>query len=44
MTDEEFAILVEQKSIGKKIDFGNKEDVEEFFGDEDFSEYEDYFK
>ncbi len=43
MTDEEFIALVEQKSNGKKIDVNNKEDIEEFFGDEDFSEYEDVF-
>ncbi|ABA44412.1 antitoxin [Streptococcus agalactiae] len=43
MTDEEFADLVEQKSIGKKLNIHNKEVIEEFFGDEDFSEYEDVF-
>ncbi len=30
MTDEEFADLVEQKCIGKKINFKNKKDIEEF--------------
>ncbi|KKF62590.1 MULTISPECIES: hypothetical protein [Streptococcus] len=43
MTDEEFADLVEQKSIGKRISSRNINDIEEFFGDEDFSEYEDVF-
>uniref|UniRef100_UPI0034DCFCE3 antitoxin n=1 Tax=Lactococcus sp. TaxID=44273 RepID=UPI0034DCFCE3 len=43
MTDEEFADLVEQKSMGKKLDINNKEAIEEFFGDEDFSESEYLF-
>ncbi|GAA5351045.1 antitoxin [Streptococcus uberis] len=43
MTDEEFADLVEQKSIGKRISTRNINDIEEVFGDEDFSEYEDVF-
>lgn len=43
MTDEEFADLVEQKSMGKKLDINNKEAIEEFFGDEDFSEYDSLF-
>lgn len=43
MTDEEFADLVEQKCIGKRISSQNKEDIEEFFGDEDFSEHKDAF-
>lgn len=43
MTDEEFSDLVEQKSIGKKLNISNKEVIEEFFGDEDFSEHKDAF-
>ncbi|VTS19856.1 antitoxin [Streptococcus dysgalactiae] len=43
MTYEEFVALVEQKCIGKRISASNKEDTEEFFGDEDFSEYEYLF-
>ncbi|HEM9214983.1 TPA: antitoxin [Streptococcus agalactiae] len=31
MTDEEFSDLVEQKSIGKKLNIHNKEVIEEFF-------------
>lgn len=41
MNDEEFVDLIEQKSIGKKLNIHNKEVIEEFFDDEDFSEYED---
>lgn len=37
MIDEEFANLVEQKSIGKKLNINNKEAIEEFFVDEDIS-------
>ncbi|MCC9807613.1 antitoxin [Streptococcus agalactiae] len=31
MTDEEFSDLVEQNSIGKKLNISNKEVIEEFF-------------
>lgn len=43
MIDEEFANLVEQKSIGKKLNINNKEVIEEFFVDEDISEYDSLF-
>lgn len=38
---EAFQILVEEKSVGRQIDFSNPDDVQEFFGDEDFPEYEE---
>ncbi|HEN9287119.1 antitoxin [Streptococcus agalactiae] len=43
MIDEEFKNLVEQKSIGKKLNINNKEAIEEFFVDEDISEYDSLF-
>lgn len=41
ISDEAFQKMVEEKIEGKRIDFNNPKDVEEFFGDEDFSDYED---
>lgn len=38
---QELQHLVELKSEGRKINFNNPKDVEDFFGDEDFSEYLD---
>ncbi|HEO3006528.1 TPA: antitoxin [Streptococcus agalactiae] len=43
MIDEEFKNLVEQKSIGKKLNINNKEAIEELFVDEDISEYDSLF-
>lgn len=39
-----FQQLVESKSTRKVLNFNNSSDVEEFFGDEDFSEYDDLFE
>ncbi|HGD0512164.1 TPA: type II toxin-antitoxin system RelB/DinJ family antitoxin [Streptococcus agalactiae] len=44
ISDEEFQKLVELKSKGIRVRADNPESVKEFFGDEDFSEYEEYFK
>lgn len=43
ISDKEFQKMVEQKIEGRRINFSNPEDVEDFFGDEDFSEYEGVF-
>ncbi|HGL8692912.1 TPA: type II toxin-antitoxin system RelB/DinJ family antitoxin [Streptococcus agalactiae] len=44
ISDEEFQKLVELKSKGIRVRADDSESVKEFFGDEDFSEYEEYFK
>lgn len=44
ISDEEFQKLVELKSKGIRVRADDTESVKEFFGDEDFSEYEEYFK
>lgn len=38
-----FQRLVGAKSVGKRINFSNPKDIEEFFGEEDFSEYAEVF-
>ncbi|HEN5848170.1 type II toxin-antitoxin system RelB/DinJ family antitoxin [Streptococcus agalactiae] len=43
ISDEEFQKLVELKSKGIRVRADDPESVKEFFGDEDFSEYEEYF-
>ncbi|OHX27203.1 XRE family transcriptional regulator [Streptococcus iniae] len=40
ISDEEFQRLVELKSKSVKVKVSDPESVNEFFGDEDFSEYE----
>ncbi|HEO1056476.1 TPA: type II toxin-antitoxin system RelB/DinJ family antitoxin [Streptococcus agalactiae] len=42
--DEEFQNLVETKLKGIRVKASDPESVNAFFGDEDFSEYEEYFK
>lgn len=44
LSNREFIKRLEQKIPSKKVDFDNPDDVKEFFGDEDFSEYENVFK
>ncbi|OJF71471.1 antitoxin [Streptococcus bovimastitidis] len=44
MSDEEFQKLVELKFKGIRIRVDDPESIKDFFGDEDFSEYEKYFK
>lgn len=44
ISDEEFQKLVELKSKGIRVRFDDPDSVKDFFGDEDFSEYEEYFK
>ncbi len=44
ISDEEFQKLVELNSKGIRVRSDDPESVKEFFGDEDFSEYEEYFK
>ncbi|HEO0792732.1 TPA: type II toxin-antitoxin system RelB/DinJ family antitoxin [Streptococcus agalactiae] len=44
ISDEEFQKLVELNSKGIRVRADDSESVKEFFGDEDFSEYEEYFK
>lgn len=44
ISDEEFQKLVELKSKGIRVRVDDPESVKDFFGDEDFSEYEEYFK
>lgn len=44
LSNREFIKRLEQKIPSKKVDFDNPVDVQEFFGDEDFSEYEKVFK
>ncbi len=44
ISDEEFLKMIEEKIPSKKVDFDNPVDVKEFFGDENFSEYEEVFK
>ena len=44
LSNKEFIKRLEQKIPSKKVDFDNPDDVEEFFGDEDFLEYEEVFK
>ncbi|HIC0313301.1 TPA: type II toxin-antitoxin system RelB/DinJ family antitoxin [Streptococcus agalactiae] len=44
ISDEEFQKLVELNSKGIRVRADDPESVKEFFGDEDFSEYEEYFK
>lgn len=44
VSDEEFQNLVETKLKGIRVKASDPESVNPFFGDEDFSEYEEYFK
>lgn len=44
ISDEEFQKLVELNSKGIRVRADDPESVKEFFDDEDFSEYEEYFK
>ncbi|HIH1162082.1 TPA: type II toxin-antitoxin system RelB/DinJ family antitoxin [Streptococcus agalactiae] len=44
ISDEEFQKLVELNSKGIRVRADDPESIKEFFGDEDFSEYEEYFK
>lgn len=44
LSNREFIKKLEQKIPSKKINFDNPDDVKEFFGDEDFSEYEEAFR
>ncbi|HGI3059249.1 TPA: type II toxin-antitoxin system RelB/DinJ family antitoxin [Streptococcus agalactiae] len=44
VSDEEFQNLVETKLKGIRVKDSDPESVNAFFGDEDFSEYEEYFK
>lgn len=44
ISDEEFQKLVELKFKGIRIRVDDPESIKDFFGDEDFSEYEKYFK
>lgn len=44
ISDEEFQKLVELNSKGIRVRADDPESVKEFFGDEDCSEYEEYFK
>ena len=44
LSNREFIKRLEQKIPSKKVDFDNPVDVKEFFGDEDFSEYDEVFK
>lgn len=43
LSNREFVKKLEQKIPSKKINFDNLDDVKDFFGDEDFSEYEIIF-
>lgn len=43
MMDEEFQKLVEIKLDGVRVKESDAESVDAFFGNEDFSEYEDFF-
>ncbi|MEI4309306.1 type II toxin-antitoxin system RelB/DinJ family antitoxin [Streptococcus suis] len=44
ISDEELQKLVELKSKGILVSADNPESIEKFFENEDFSEYEEYFK
>ena len=44
LSNREFIKRLEQKIPSKKVDFDNPVDVKEFFGDENFSEYDEVFK
>lgn len=44
LSNREFIKRLEQKIPSKKVNFDNPVDVKEFFGDEDFLEYEEVFK
>ncbi|MDE3733312.1 type II toxin-antitoxin system RelB/DinJ family antitoxin [Streptococcus suis] len=44
VSDEEFQKLVEIKSKGILVSADNPGSIEKFFGNEDFSEYEECFK
>ena len=44
LSNREFIKRLEQRIPSKKVDFDNPVDVQEFFGDEDFLEYEKVFK
>lgn len=44
VSDEEFQNLIETKLKGIRVKASDPESVNAFFGDEDFSEYEEYFK
>ncbi|MDV5987545.1 type II toxin-antitoxin system RelB/DinJ family antitoxin [Streptococcus canis] len=43
VSDEEFQSLVEKKSKGVTVSASDPQSIKEFFGEEDFSEYEGYF-
>ena len=43
LSNREFVKKLEQKIPSKKVNFDNLDDVKDFFGDEDFSEYEIIF-
>lgn len=44
LSNSEFIKNLEQKILSKRVNFDNPDDVKEFFGDEDFSEYDEVFK
>ncbi|MEY8463738.1 type II toxin-antitoxin system RelB/DinJ family antitoxin [Streptococcus merionis] len=44
ITDAEFQKMVEEKLEGRLVSISDPESVLEFFGDEDFSEYNDLFE
>ena len=44
VSDEEIQKLVELRSKGILVSADNPGSIEKFFGNEDFSEYEEYFK
>lgn len=43
ISDKDFQEMVEKKIPSVKVSAGDKESLSAFFGDEDFSEYEDVF-
>lgn len=43
ISDKDFQEMVEKKIPSVKVSVGDKESLVAFFGDEDFSEYEDVF-
>lgn len=44
ISDEEFQKMVELKSKGILVSADDPKSIADFFGDEDFSEYEEHFK
>lgn len=44
LSNREFIKMIEEKIPSKRVNFDNPADVQEFFGNEDFSEYEKVFK